>query len=163
MTTDLSRQTPKQRAHMFYMQEAMRRLEWDLHNAIWQTDRIPEAWHEIALNKGRGRLEKVTLKLEADVLRFFRSMGAGYGPRINDVLASYMQARLAGLLRGAETTNHFRRREQEFAGPKPQWGDCAREIGEDWQDAPDGRPVLDTLKARLREQKQRLADRLEGG
>ena len=68
-----------------------------------------------------------------------------------------------GLLRGAETIHHYRRREQDFAGPKPPWGDCAREIGEDWQDAPETRSELDVLKARLRENKQRLSDRLDGG
>jgi hypothetical protein len=37
-------------------------------------------------------------------------MGPDYGPRINDVLRSYMHARLAGVIRGAETLAHYRRR-----------------------------------------------------
>lgn len=46
--TDLRKQTPRQRANMTYMMDVMRRLEWDLHNTIELTGRIPEAWHEIA-------------------------------------------------------------------------------------------------------------------
>ena len=66
---------------------------------------------------------KVNLRLEADVVKFFKSMGPDYGPRINDVLRSYMHARLAGVIRGAETLAHYRRREEGLDGPKPQFGD----------------------------------------
>jgi uncharacterized protein (DUF4415 family) len=40
----------------------------------------------------------VSLRLDADVLRFFRGFGAGYQTRINEVLKAFMQARA-----GAET------------------------------------------------------------
>lgn len=108
----------KARAHFEYMSAVMERLEWDLHNTIALTDRIPDTWHEIAQAPPRSPLEKVTLKLERDVLRFFRSMGQGYGPRINDVLRSYMHARLAGVIAGAETLPRFRDRSLQ-GGPKP--------------------------------------------
>ncbi|MBK8440042.1 MAG: BrnA antitoxin family protein [Rhodobacter sp.] len=78
----------------------------------------PREWHEIKAPPAPEQ-EKVTLRLEKDVLRFFRQMGVGYAGRINDVLKSYMYARLTGLLRGAETTDHFRQREVHHAGPKP--------------------------------------------
>ena len=35
----------------------------------------------------------VSLRLDADVLRFFRNFGAGYQTRINEVLKAFMQAR----------------------------------------------------------------------
>jgi uncharacterized protein (DUF4415 family) len=35
----------------------------------------------------------VSLRLDADVLRFFRDFGAGYQTRINEVLKAFMQAR----------------------------------------------------------------------
>ena len=72
---DLRKQTPRQRAQMSYMMDVMRRLEWDLHNSIEMTGRIPEEWHEIAQRRPSSGKEKVTLRLEADVLKFFRSMG----------------------------------------------------------------------------------------
>jgi uncharacterized protein (DUF4415 family) len=116
---DLKRQTPRQRREMSYMMEVMRRLEWDLHNTIELTGRIPAEWHEIAEKRPSRETEKVTLRLEGDVLRFFKSMGRGWGPRINDVLASYMHARLAGVIRGAETIAHYRRAREIYDEAKP--------------------------------------------
>jgi uncharacterized protein (DUF4415 family) len=43
----------------------------------------------------------VSLRLDADVLRFFRGFGGGYQTRINEVLKAFMQAR-----GGAETVSH---------------------------------------------------------
>jgi uncharacterized protein (DUF4415 family) len=45
----------------------------------------------------------VSLRLDADVLRFFRGFGSGYQTRINEVLKAFMHARQrAGLPPGAE-------------------------------------------------------------
>src|SRR5919199_1188229 len=45
----------------------------------------------------------VSLRLDADVLRFFRGFGSGYQTRINEVLKAFMLARQrAGLPPGAE-------------------------------------------------------------
>jgi uncharacterized protein (DUF4415 family) len=43
----------------------------------------------------------VSLRLDADVLRFFRAFGAGYQTRINEVLKAFMHARggMEGLAR----------------------------------------------------------------
>lgn len=38
----------------------------------------------------------VSLRLDADVLRFFRGFGAGYQTRINEVLKAFMHARMGG-------------------------------------------------------------------
>jgi uncharacterized protein (DUF4415 family) len=43
----------------------------------------------------------VSLRLDADVLRFFRGFGAGYQTRINEVLKAFMQAR-----GGSESVGH---------------------------------------------------------
>lgn len=150
---NLRKQTPKQAAHMTYMMDVMRRLEWDLHNTIELTGRIPEEWHEIARATPRTARVKVNLSLEADVVKFFKSMGEGYGPRINDVLRSYMHARLAGVIRGAETVAHFRHRAAVHDGPKPQFGDLARDLGEVWEDA--GPPVVEAARVRMQEAMQR--------
>lgn len=50
----------------------------------------------------------VSLRLDADVLRFFRDFGAGYQTRINEVLKAFMQAR-----DGAETVGNT------IAGDRP--------------------------------------------
>lgn len=150
---NLTRQSPRQRAHMTYMMDVMRRLEWDLHNTIELTGRIPAEWHEIAQATPRSTRVKVNIGLEADVVKFFKSMGAGYGPRINDVLRSYMHARLAGVIRGAETIAHYRERAERHDGPKPEFGDLAREMGEAWAD--EGPAVEQAARAKMQEVKQR--------
>jgi len=38
------------------------------------------------------RKESITLRLDQDVLAWFRAMGRGYQTRINAVLKSYMEA-----------------------------------------------------------------------
>ena len=162
---DLKKQTPRQRAQMTYMMDVMRRLEWDLHNTIELTGRIPKEWHEIATATPRAAKVKVTLALEADVLKFFRSMGEGYGPRINDVLRSYMHARLAGVIRGAETLAHYREREAVYADAKPQFGDVAKAMGGDWED--EGPPVEQAERVKVQEAAQEAvaegAERVFGG
>ena len=150
---DLKKQTPRQRAQMTYMMDVMRRLEWDLHNTIELTGRIPEAWHQIATATPRAAKVKVTLALEADVLKFSRSMGEGYGPRINDVLRSYMHARLAGVIRGAETLAHYREREEGHSGGKPQFGDVAKAFGWEWEDA--GPEATGAVRAKAQEYAQK--------
>ncbi|MES2540890.1 MAG: BrnA antitoxin family protein [Pseudomonadota bacterium] len=162
---DLKKQTPRQRAQMTYMMDVMRRLEWDLHNTIELTGRIPEAWHEIATATPRQAKQRVCIALEADVLKFFRSMGEGYGPRINDVLKSYMHARLAGVIRGAETLAHYREREEAWSGEKPQFGDVAKVTGREWED--DGPPVVEAVRAKAQEGVQKAVaegeERVFGG
>lgn len=151
--TDLNRQTPTQRRHYTYMMDVMRRLEWDLHNTIEATTRIPEEWHAIARKTPSDAHLKVNLRLEADVVKFFKSMGEGYGPRINNVLKSYMHARLAGVIQGAETLNHFRTRDGMHDGKKPAFGDTDRSVGEVFVD--DGPEPPAKSKARVVEELQR--------
>ena len=150
---DLTKQTARQRAEMTYMMDVMRRLEWDLHNTIEATGRIPEEWHEIAQATPRSAGTRVNLRLEADVVKFFKSMGEGYGPRINAVLRSYMHARLAGVIRGAETVAHFRRRAEVHDGPKPGFGDVARAVGEEWVE--EGPGVVSETRVQMQEMVQR--------
>ncbi|MDF1726605.1 MAG: BrnA antitoxin family protein [Sulfitobacter sp.] len=92
-----------QREHFNYYLDLMRQIEWDLHHEILAEKRIPEAWHRIARAKGVSEKERVTLRIEGDVLKFFRRMGTGYQQRMNDVLAAWMHGRIAGLIEGPDT------------------------------------------------------------
>lgn len=138
--------TAKGRENYFYMAEAMRRLEWDLHHTIEATNRIPEEWHKIAERTDRQPTERVTIRLDRDVVRFFRSMGTGYGPRINDVLRSFMHGRLAGVINGPDTAEMFRSRDGE--GKRPVWGETGEPLG-------IGSPTVEDMardrRARMRE------------
>jgi uncharacterized protein (DUF4415 family) len=56
-----------------------------LPNAVWL-----KAAAELPVNK-----QQITLRLDAEVLEFFKHMGARYQSRINAVLLSYVQAHKA--------------------------------------------------------------------
>ena len=118
---DLKKLTAKQRANYHYMADAMRRLEWDLHNAIEATSRIPDEWHEIARASAAPPKMPVTMRMDADVLRFFKSMGAGHLTRMNEVLRSYMHARLAGVIRGAETVDFYKAQREVHFSNAQEW------------------------------------------
>lgn len=91
-----------QREHFRYFTDLMRQIEWDLHKEILDARRIPPAWHEIAKARGPSEKVRVTLRVEADVVRFFRKFGKGYQQRMNDVLAAWMHGRLAALIEGPD-------------------------------------------------------------
>ncbi len=133
--TDYSRQTAKQRAHATYMIDVGRRIEWDLHNAIDRSGFIPRDWHDIAKATPDRKRIKVTMRIEEDVVRFFRATGTGHLGRMADVLKIFMHARLAGFVRGAETLNHFKHREEVHDGPRPPFGEALELLGERFEDA----------------------------
>ncbi|WP_306044683.1 BrnA antitoxin family protein [Nioella sp. MMSF_3534] len=125
--------TAKQREHHHYLIDAMARIDYDLHNRIMIHHRVPHDWVRIATSPSPAK-KRVTIRVDEDVLKFFRSMGPDYGPRMNDVLKAFMRARLMGLLHGDETIDQFK--EQEKSGPRkrPKWGwtDQMMEEGDAW-------------------------------
>jgi hypothetical protein len=59
-------------------------------------DVIPEAWHTLEADLDvEEKKEKVTLYLDRSVLRVFRAMGNGYQARINRLLATWVQMKIA--------------------------------------------------------------------
>jgi len=57
------------------------------------SEQIRPAWATDLVFDVREPKLAVSLRLDADVLRFFRGFGAGYQTRINEVLKAFMQAR----------------------------------------------------------------------
>jgi uncharacterized protein (DUF4415 family) len=134
MMTEFTRMTPRQRSHATYMLDVMQRLEWDFHHTIHKGRRIPAEWAEIARATPHQTKVKVTLDIEADVLKFFKTMGKGHGPRMNDVLKAYMHARIAGVIEGPDTIRQYH---AEGGTDRPEWGDISRMMGV----APEDEPV----------------------
>ena len=106
---------PRQREHHYYMVDALRRFEWDMHQRIWLDQRIPIEWHDIATRRESPKVQ-LTLRVDADVVKWFRSMGPGYQPRMNDVLRAFMHAKLAGLLHGKGRWSPSRRTGRRGSG-----------------------------------------------
>ena len=69
--------------------------------------RVPEEWEAVWRSRG-ARRTKVSLWVDEDVVRFFRSMGPGYGPRMNRVLRAFLLARIAGFVNGPALPEHWR-------------------------------------------------------
>ena len=71
-------------------------LEYDGLTPYWVRDHIPEAWDR--LEKDVDVFEKkvqITIRLDESVAKYFRAMGPGYQARINRVLATFAQMRIA--------------------------------------------------------------------
>ena len=102
----MTRAEEKKRTNFHHMAQTLERLEADLEGVVAIGERIPEAWHAIAMGGGRGAKVKMTLWVEADVLAFFRAMGTGHTSRMADVLKTFMHARLAGLVKGPEAVEY---------------------------------------------------------
>lgn len=122
MTRD-TRHRPRTQAkklHFNYLFDRLKQLEWDLHHPIAQDWAIPRDWHEIASRPQRGKKVRISLWVEADVVRFFKALGHPYQPRMNDVLRAFMEARLSGILREeGDIEDYFNQSKTE---PRPELG-----------------------------------------
>lgn len=86
--------------------QVLRDLETDLRWKLDGSVRIPAEWHQIAQSRQQPAKAKVTLRLDEDVIRFYRSMGRGHLTRMNAVLRAFMLARLAEVVK-AEAEYHL--------------------------------------------------------
>ena len=122
--------TKTQAIHWTYAIDAHRMVEHDLHQSLQQDKTLPAAWNEVwrELDRRADKNVPVTMRMDADVVRFFKAMGAGYQPRINRVLRMYMHYRLAGVLGGPDTTDYVLRPEDVDTKTKrrPQFGDAKK-------------------------------------
>ena len=89
-----------------FLAENLRDLEEDLRWGLEDSPRIPPEWHAIAQRPDIPFKTKMTLRLDGDVVAFFKAMGRGYLTRMNDVLRAFMQARLAGVVKGPEDVDY---------------------------------------------------------
>ncbi|SFI58249.1 BrnA antitoxin family protein [Jannaschia pohangensis] len=113
--------TKAQRNQTSEMLAMMMRFEWDMAHAATRRDRVPEDWRQIWQNRSQKK-RKVSLYVDEDVYKLFRSMGSGMGPRMNTVLSAFVRARLAGLLEGEDLVEQAR--ENWMGKAKPTAAEC---------------------------------------
>ena len=80
--------------------EALARNLLVLTSETWVTEAlkeaVPEAWHTLEQDLDMAEpKEKVTLYLDRSVAKFYRAMGQGYQARINRLLATWAQMKIA--------------------------------------------------------------------
>ncbi len=90
--------TKRQRLEHYLMTDVLKRLEYDLHRAFHDSEALPDEWEEIATRPDQPKKKKITMRVDEDVLKFFRVTGRGYLTRMNDVLRAYMHSRLSGVV-----------------------------------------------------------------
>lgn len=97
--------TKTERINWSFAVDTMRRVEWDMHAALIAAGEVPAGWDAIwnAREQRDTSTERVTIRLDTDVVKFFKAMGEGYQPRINRVLRAFMYFRLAGVVEGPES------------------------------------------------------------
>ncbi len=113
----MTRQTKSEKeklAAYHELAETMRGLEADLRWGLNDSLRLPREWTEIARRPAVPGKRMVTIRLDEDVVAFFRAMGAGYLTRINAVLRTFMLARLAGLVTGPEEVRYAPSHDEEM-------------------------------------------------
>ncbi|MDK3073209.1 BrnA antitoxin family protein [Sedimentitalea sp. JM2-8] len=121
------KRTRREAENIYYVNEALQRLEYDLHTHLNHMRRIPLEWEQIYTDRSYHKT-RITMRVDQDVLKFFRSLGPGYQPRMNDVLRAFMHAKLAGLIGGGETMTEYR--ENRWADRnRPQFGDVEKQMG----------------------------------
>lgn len=81
------------------MYRELRELQSDLAEH-WLERSLPEDWAGLDTREPVKMVkDRVTIRLDADMVRWFRRLGPGYGQRINRVLRIYWTALLAGRIK----------------------------------------------------------------
>lgn len=72
-------------------------LEDDVNTLV--REKVPQAWHRLEhdIDVEEPKV-KITLRVDRSVAKFYRAWGNGYQARINRILATYAQARIAECL-----------------------------------------------------------------
>lgn len=125
MPLDPRKQTRRERIDTWKMVDAFRMVETDLHHRLLEMRTIPSDWHHIheRRRERHPKRARVTANFDADVVRFFKSLGPGYQWRMNEVLRAYMHGRLARIVEGPDTTDYILHPERIPAEPEFwKWG-----------------------------------------
>lgn len=108
--------TTRHRTAIYEMMGMFERFQWDMAHTATREAHVPDEWREVWQTRS-SKKRKVSLYVDDDVYRIFKSMGAGMGPRMNLVLGAFVRARLAGMLEGEDILE--KHREAWFGKPKP--------------------------------------------
>ena len=89
-------------------------------------EEVPEDWHMIEADLDcLEPKRKITLYLDTSVARMFQAMGKGYQARINRILGTWLQMKMAGLMQEDVALSNRRARllaEETESGVRPGWG-----------------------------------------
>lgn len=123
--------TKTERKHWGFGVDALKMIEYELMGFLHETGALPPAWDQIweEQDKRDPKRTKVTIRLDADVVRFFKGLGPGYQERMNRVLSAFMHFRLAKLIEGPDTMDYILKPDDVMARveARPEFGDMMAE------------------------------------
>ena len=133
MPVELNKMSKSERRNFLFGVDALRMIEYDIHDRLWDLKGCPSEWHDIWLDEDRRDTNRtrVTLSLDADVIKFFKALGPGYGPRINRVLRAFMHMRLARVIEGPDNNDYILRPEEVIAARtrrRAEFGDSEKGV-----------------------------------
>jgi hypothetical protein len=124
--------TKTERLNWMYGLDALRQIEFDVHQAAVGIGGLPTEWHSIWDDRDNRRVTttRVTCRLDTDVVKFFKAMGPGYQPKMNRVLRSYMHFRLAKIVQGPDTSDYVLRPQEVLreVGKRVEWGETEERL-----------------------------------
>ncbi len=111
--------------------DAMLAIEHDILTHVTARGAVPKGWHEIAMEPSPKK-SKINLRLDDDVLKFFRGLGRGYQTRINRVRRAFMEGRLSKMVEGPDTLDWVSKAEEYVASGavRPKMGTIAGHMAE---------------------------------
>ena len=89
---------------------------------------IPDGWRAVWQSR-KTEKEQISIRVDRDVVKFFRSLGPGFGPRMNDVLRAFVLARLAGFIQSPRLPKGLREPWMARA-PGPDTVELPRDVAE---------------------------------
>lgn len=98
--------TKTQRIARERLSEILWKSQIDDEVSVALRDEVPDAWHRLEADLDvHEKKVKITLRLEDSVAKFYRAMGHGYQARINRILETWAQMKIAGALGGEARLN----------------------------------------------------------
>ncbi|MEM9851852.1 MAG: BrnA antitoxin family protein [Pseudomonadota bacterium] len=137
--------TRAQRLEYRFFLDQMKQFEWHLRWSIWDQRIVPDIWHRALEAEGQPPKTRVTIRLDEDLVKFFRKMGPGWQTTLNAVVRSFVKARLSGIIEGPLSLD----KTLPGLGDYPEIGDAER--GLERMRAALRRDDLDPVGTRVRD------------
>lgn len=119
--------TPAQKMEYRFFYDATRKLDYDLRHDAWMFGGVPGDWKRLLEEDDRPERERVTLRLDADLVKFFRRRwGRGYQAEMNRVLRAFFKFHMSRILKGDD--GFERLLAEARTEPRPRSGDAEREM-----------------------------------
>lgn len=121
--------TKTEKMHWGFGVDAIKMMDYELMGYLHEFTALPKDWDDIWQDRDRrdAKRTKITIDLDADVVRFFKGLGPGYQVRINRVLRAFMHFRLAKLIEGPDTTDFVLKPDEVLEkARRVEWGDTER-------------------------------------